>query len=209
MLQDRPLHQLLIQTALFAQLVFAPAAKKQPSQAAATEQAPEQALVAPELPVPSEPLSARERRQKRQGESLQKLEAEAALQQKGGPTTPQPALPKRQDSFNNLPSRRDSQKSLGSQTSSVQTPAPRKRFPTPGSEENFHRNMQLQESKEDLQTPSPVETNLRIDWISGKSAEKSTARSGARGGHKQCLWSSLSQIKQYIEITSTPSCLLS
>ena len=121
-LQDSLLQQLLKQTALLTQLVCAPAAERQPSQAAAKEQVPEQAVVAAEQPGPSEPLSARERRQKRQGESLQKLEAEAAMQQKQGtPKTPQPALPRRQDSFH-LPSRQGSNKSLGSQTDTQPSP---------------------------------------------------------------------------------------
>ena len=83
-------------------MVCAPAAERQACQAAATEQAPEQELVAPEQPMPSEPLSARERRQNRTGEALQKLEAEAALQHKATPKTSQPAFPGRQDSFNQL-----------------------------------------------------------------------------------------------------------
>ena len=183
MLQDSLLQQLLRQTALLTQLVCAPAAERQPSQAAATQQAAEepvllaeQVVLLAEQVVPSEPLSSRERRQKRQGESLQKLEAEAALQQKDTPKTPQPAFPpRRQDSFH-VPSRQDSQKSLGSQTSSGNTPTPRKLFQTPGSEENFFRDRQLQDLKEELKTPSPVPANLRIDWMFGKSAEKTAQR---------------------------------
>ena len=111
---------------------------------------------------------------------MQKLEAEAALQQKDTPKTPQPAFPpRRQDSFH-VPSRQDSQKSLGSQTSSGKTPTPRKLFQTPGSEENFFRDRQLQDLKEELKTPSPVPANLRIDWMFGKSAEKTAQRDLAR-----------------------------
>ena len=95
-LQDSLLQQLLKQTALLTQLVCAPAAEKPPSQAVAKEQAPEQAVVAAEEPVSSQPLIALERRQ---GESLQKTEAEGASQHKAKttPKTPQPAFPKRAD----------------------------------------------------------------------------------------------------------------
>ena len=75
MLQDTLLQQLLKQTALLTQLVCAPAAERQPCQAAVTQQAPEEAVLVAEQAVPSEPESWRERRQKRQGESLHFAEA--------------------------------------------------------------------------------------------------------------------------------------
>ena len=83
--------------------------------------------------------------------TLQKLETEAALQQKSTPKTPQPAFPQWQDSFH-LPSRQDSQKSFSSQTTSAKTPTPRKLFQAPGSEESFIQDRQLQDFKEELKT---------------------------------------------------------
>ena len=163
MLQDSLLQQLLKQTALLTQLVCAPAAERPPSQAVAKEQAPEQAVVAAEEPVSSQPFTALERRQ---GESLQKTEAEGALQHKAKttPKTPQPAFPKRadsQDSFH-VPSRQD--------------PTPKRLFPSPDSGESLHQAGQLSELKTELHTPSPLSANLRIDWMFGRSSEKTAKR---------------------------------
>ena len=163
-LQDSLLQQLLKQTALLTQLVCAPAAERPASQAVAKEQAPEQAVVPADEPVPSQTLSASERREQRQGESLQKLEAEAASQKKATPKTPQPAFPRRQDSQDSfhVPSRQD--------------PTPKRLFPSPNSGESLHQAGHLADLKAELRTPSPISANLRIDWMFGRSSEKTAKR---------------------------------